>query len=352
MKNRKREPKSETRCACLARFVARFVAYTGRWHVALYVKSHNHDCLDTRKIAEANVSQMSNMKDAGISTPYICTMLANQEGGYENVNYTLRDIYNEIARRRRHVLVLKIVLKPLEKIASNFYTREIFFIIRPMLVRAVKMMVVQDVAFDLNSSWEVFVDNKMMKFNFSCLRMDSFRIPCEHIVCVLVFLNIIELLKSLVLTWWSKNAKTSTFDSSGVTWVSIILSQYGCLMDWCWQLSYVFSRRKERFHLIRDTIMSLIEDFKIEDEQEKHVSAEADGSDGIFSKNPQNCRSKCRPGEKINASCATSHGINRNPFEEGLDAYAEMIDQYFVCRDFGHLIFKKIMTNKILDRRF
>ncbi|QHO11290.1 uncharacterized protein DS421_15g496860 [Arachis hypogaea] len=156
---------------------------------------------------------------------------------------------------------------------------------------------------------------------------------------------------SLVLTRWSKNAKTSTFDSSGVTWESIILSQYGCLMDWCWQLSYVASRRQERFHLIRDTVMSLIEDFKIEDEQKKQVGAEADSSDGIFLKNPQNCRSKCCPGEKVkrkpqrcgiccmeghnkiscplakdiqqtNASCETSHGINGNPFEEGLDADA------------------------------
>ncbi|RYR26752.1 hypothetical protein Ahy_B02g061060 isoform K [Arachis hypogaea] len=35
MENRKREPKSETRCGCLARFVVHFVAYTGRWHVTL-----------------------------------------------------------------------------------------------------------------------------------------------------------------------------------------------------------------------------------------------------------------------------------------------------------------------------
>ncbi|XP_020987719.2 uncharacterized protein LOC110277616 [Arachis duranensis] len=232
-----------------------------------------------------------------------------------------------------------------------------------MLVRAARMKVVQDVAFDsfvlytiskygsLNSSWEVSVDNERTKFNCSCLRMDSFGIPCEHIVCVLVFLNILELPKSLVLTRWSKNAKTSTFDSSGVTWESIILSQYGCLMDWCRQLSYIASRRQERFHLVRDTVMSLIEDFKIEDEQEKQVGAQADDSDGIFPKNPQSCRSKCRPGEKIKRkpqrcsicrmeghnkkSCplakniqqqtnATSYGINRNHVEKGLDADAEM----------------------------
>ncbi|RYQ90526.1 hypothetical protein Ahy_B09g096586 [Arachis hypogaea] len=174
------------------------------------------------------------------------------------------------------------------------------------------MKVVQNVAFEsfvlytiskygsLNSSWEVSVDNEMTKFNCSCFRMDSFGISCEHIVCVLVFLNILELPKSLVLIRWSKNAKTSTFNSSDITWDSIILSQYGCLMDWCRQLSYIASRRQERFHLLRDTVMSLIEDFnKIEDEQKKQVGVEADGSDDIFLKNPQNCRSKCHPGEKV-----------------------------------------------------
>ncbi|RYR21798.1 hypothetical protein Ahy_B03g067113 [Arachis hypogaea] len=276
--------------------------------------------------------------------------------------YRIEDIEN-IAMVDFLNIILKTALEPLERSASNFYTREIFFIFRGMLVRAARMKVVQDVAFDsfvlytiskygsLNSSWEVSVDNERTKFNCSCLRMDSFGIPCEHIVCVLVFLNILELPKSLVLTRWSKNAKTSTFDSSGVTWESIILSQYGCLMDWCRQLSYVASRRQERFHLVRDTVMSLIEDFKIEDEQEKQVGAEADYSDGIFPKNPQNCRSKCRPGEKVKRkpqrcsicrmeghnkkSCplakdiqqqtnATSYGINRNHVEEGLDADAEM----------------------------
>ncbi|KAL4293446.1 protein FAR1-RELATED SEQUENCE 5-like [Arachis ipaensis] len=49
-------------------------------------------------MAEADASQMNNMKDAGISTPHIYAMLANQAGGYENVNYTLRDMYNEISR--------------------------------------------------------------------------------------------------------------------------------------------------------------------------------------------------------------------------------------------------------------
>ncbi|QHO13746.1 FAR1 DNA-binding domain protein [Arachis hypogaea] len=57
--------------------IVRFLAYAERWHVALFVESHNHDCLDSRlvgflpthrKMAEFDTSQLNNMKDAGIST--------------------------------------------------------------------------------------------------------------------------------------------------------------------------------------------------------------------------------------------------------------------------------------------
>ncbi|RYR21495.1 hypothetical protein Ahy_B03g066802 [Arachis hypogaea] len=269
IENRKREPKSETRCGCLARFVVRFVAYTGRWHLALFVELHNHDCLDS----------MTTSRCEGLHS-IIAKYVKSQYNLVDFIKHFKRCLtylrYKEVEADYVSISglsVLKTALEPLE-------------------------------------------------------RMDSFGIPCEHIVCVLVFLNILELPKSLVLKRWSKNAKTSTFDSSGVTWESIILSQYGCLMDWCRQLSYVASRRQEGFNLVRDTVMSLIEDFEIKDEQEKQVGAEANDSDGIFPKNPQNCRSKCHPGEKdiqqTNASCATFCGINRNPFEEGLDADAEM----------------------------
>ncbi|XP_057746603.1 protein FAR1-RELATED SEQUENCE 9-like [Arachis stenosperma] len=283
---------------------------------------------------------------AGFKTTSRCEGLHSIIAKYVKSQYNLVDFIKHFKRcltylRYKEVeadyvfisglLILKTALEPLKRSASNFYTRKIFFIFRPMLVRAARMKVVKDVAFDsfvlyiiskygsLNSSWEVSVDNERTKFNCSCLRMDSFGIPCEHIVCVLVFLNILELPKSLVLTRWSKNAKTSTFDSSGVTWESIILSQYGCLMDWCWQLSYVASRRQERFHLVQDTVMSLIEDFEIEDEQEKQVGAEADNSDEGHNK--KSCPLVKDIQQQTNA---TSYGINRNHVEEGLDADAEM----------------------------
>ncbi|RYR39136.1 hypothetical protein Ahy_A09g044587 [Arachis hypogaea] len=74
-----------------------------------------------------------------------------------------------------------------------------------MLVRTARMKVVQNVAFESFVLYTILsVDNEMTKFNCSYLRIDSFGISCEHIVCVLVFLNILELPKSLVFTRWSQ----------------------------------------------------------------------------------------------------------------------------------------------------
>ncbi|KAL4396977.1 hypothetical protein AHAS_Ahas01G0145800 [Arachis hypogaea] len=58
-----------------------------------------------------------------------------------------------------------------------------------------------------NEMWHVFYCDIEMEFNCSCMKMESFVIPCEHIVCVLVHEDIEELPRSLVLPRWTKTAK-------------------------------------------------------------------------------------------------------------------------------------------------
>ncbi|RYR25634.1 hypothetical protein Ahy_B02g059487 [Arachis hypogaea] len=55
--------------------------------------------------------------------------------------------------------------------------------------------------------WRVFCCDIEMEFNCSCMRMESFGIPCEHIVCVLVHEDIEEFSRSLVLPRRTKIAK-------------------------------------------------------------------------------------------------------------------------------------------------
>ncbi|KAL4365201.1 hypothetical protein AHAS_Ahas07G0082400 [Arachis hypogaea] len=58
-----------------------------------------------------------------------------------------------------------------------------------------------------NEMWRVFCCDIEMEFNCSCMRMESFGIPCEHIVCVLVHQDIEEFPRSLVLPRWTKTTK-------------------------------------------------------------------------------------------------------------------------------------------------
>ncbi|KAK7281325.1 hypothetical protein RIF29_09201 [Crotalaria pallida] len=56
-------------------------------------------------------------------------------------------------------------------------------------------------------NWTVTFYPEDMKLRCSCFHMESFGIPCVHIIKVLMFLDILELPKSLVLNRWTKNAK-------------------------------------------------------------------------------------------------------------------------------------------------
>ncbi|XP_020987608.1 protein FAR1-RELATED SEQUENCE 3-like [Arachis duranensis] len=99
----------------------------------------------------------------------------------------------------------------LERSTANVYTLSIFYMFQQILVRAASMKVINmtqigsyviySVGLDrtTNEMWRVFFCDIEMEFNCSCMRVESFGIPCEHTVCVLVHKDIDELPRSLVL---------------------------------------------------------------------------------------------------------------------------------------------------------
>ncbi|KAJ1409585.1 FAR1 DNA-binding domain [Sesbania bispinosa] len=75
MGKKKREAKPETRCLCPAK-------------------------MKVRKLSEADIMEMNNMRNAGITTPQIYGSFVSQSGGYNNIGFQKRDLYNEIGRQR------------------------------------------------------------------------------------------------------------------------------------------------------------------------------------------------------------------------------------------------------------
>ena len=108
--DRKMDPKPLTRCGCQAQLRVHVDGVRNRWYVVLFDDEHNHELLSSkfygmsrshRKLGEGNVMTMTSMRKAGISTSKIYGYIASQCGGYENVGFQRKHMYNHIDKERR-----------------------------------------------------------------------------------------------------------------------------------------------------------------------------------------------------------------------------------------------------------
>ncbi|RYR65679.1 hypothetical protein Ahy_A03g011607 [Arachis hypogaea] len=297
MPNRQKRPRAETQCGCPARMLLRMDDESGRWHVAFFSDAHNHHVLELRfssmlpghrKMSEADIEQMNDMRKGGIGVSRIHGFMASLAGGYHNVPYTTRDMHNVNAKQRReggldaesclrceglHAVISRYVksrysyteflrhfhrclmfvrakeveadfecakgdpvmttnLKQLERSAADNYTRVIFYLFVPILDRACAMRVVDS---EDNGShfihtvsrygtrgkeWRVVATSDTREARCTCMRMECFGVPCEHIIAVLVLNNVHEIPRSLILPRWTKDAKLVAMQSMGVIWNS------------------------------------------------------------------------------------------------------------------------------------
>ncbi|KAH1164035.1 hypothetical protein AAZX31_01G189200 [Glycine max] len=118
------------------------------------------------------------------------------------------------------VVTLQSGLHSLERSASKVFTKTIFHMFRCMLIRAPTVMRVRECHetslysiysvlkyCDCGSICHVCYCPSTFEFKCSCLRMESFGLPCDHIVTLLVELDFSEIPKCLVLDWWKKKCK-------------------------------------------------------------------------------------------------------------------------------------------------
>lgn len=125
----KREPKYLSRCGCEAKCQVHIDGSSGRWFIKYLNDEHNHTMVDEkyvgmllahRKISEYDIMQMNEMRKVGIRTPHIYGYIASQAGGYENVGFTKRDVYNEGERQKNsHMSDAKAALCYLDSMRSD-----------------------------------------------------------------------------------------------------------------------------------------------------------------------------------------------------------------------------------------
>ncbi|XP_057426359.1 protein FAR1-RELATED SEQUENCE 5-like [Lotus japonicus] len=108
---RKREPRRDIRCGCLAHCKVHIdeSEYGQRWVVKHLDDGHSHLVVPGkhvgllaghRKMCDMDVSQMNNMIGVGISPPQVYASFAGEAGGYLNVNFNQRNMYNVLDKER------------------------------------------------------------------------------------------------------------------------------------------------------------------------------------------------------------------------------------------------------------
>ncbi|XP_029148739.1 protein FAR1-RELATED SEQUENCE 5-like [Arachis hypogaea] len=161
--------------------------------------------------------------------------------------------FNADYESTRGVPVMQTCIELLERYAAELYTHEIFCFFRPFLSRAGSMRVLNiennddDIKYIMckhgrpDFMWIVDFRQEMI-FMCTCLRMESFGISCEHIVKVLVDIDICEISRSLVLDRWTKKVKSAFIDPSGFTRDAVVISRQSALMEFSKQLVVVAAK--------------------------------------------------------------------------------------------------------------
>ncbi|XP_057452917.1 protein FAR1-RELATED SEQUENCE 5-like [Lotus japonicus] len=203
--------------------------------------------------------------------------------------------------------VLQTNVRALERSAANVYTRTVFLKFRSWLNSGsvVKVAALKETSSCIIYSmyryckpgklWYVAHDEKMSTFRCSCQRMETFGLPCDHIIGLLVHLDIDVIPDSLVLSRWCKAAKEGMIgnsESSFKFWESIVLARLGSLVM---RSSEMFNLGCESMEDYLDTVDMMakhVEKLKAKRIAENVAAVEEDNVTPIDVKNPDVVRSK------------------------------------------------------------
>ncbi|XP_057419180.1 protein FAR1-RELATED SEQUENCE 5-like [Lotus japonicus] len=185
-------------------------------------------------------------------------------------------------------------LRKLERSAANYYTNNIFKLVARGLHRSLvlRVTVYKETSTCMiyfvtkycisGKKWTVSWWRSGMEFKCSCLRMESHGIPCDHILAVLTFLDLVEIPKSLVLDRWTKFAKESiaAFRTQPRPWDPLILCRFFALTESCGRMSKAACISPEAF--IETKAIVLAQCLKLEGnrESEPNVNNSSEQNEG------------------------------------------------------------------------
>ncbi|XP_057432354.1 protein FAR1-RELATED SEQUENCE 5-like [Lotus japonicus] len=171
---------------------------------------------------------------AGFRTTSRCEGHHSKIGKFVNSRCNITELIQHLCRLMNHIrykeieanfnssygeAVLETKFQNLERSGANVFTREIFSMYRAALHRSGDSIVV---GYKETSSqyiflvskyrgsgreWHVSFQPSAFFFQCACKKMESMGLPCHHVLAVLVYLDVCELPKCLVLPRWTFFAK-------------------------------------------------------------------------------------------------------------------------------------------------
>lgn len=108
--DRKREHRRLTRTGCTARLRVQYKPKKDRYVVSIFEEGHNHELTPSkyvhlhpiyRQISEADRAQIDGLQSHGFRTCHIMGYMVAQKGGYADVGFTKKDLYNYFDKKMR-----------------------------------------------------------------------------------------------------------------------------------------------------------------------------------------------------------------------------------------------------------
>ncbi|XP_057451713.1 protein FAR1-RELATED SEQUENCE 5-like [Lotus japonicus] len=228
--------------------------------------------------------------------------------------------------------VPKTNVRALELCAANLYTRTVFLKFRSWLSSGslVKVAGMKDTSSCIIYSmyryckpaklWYVAHDEQTSTFRCSCQRMETFGLPCDHIIGLLVHLDIDVIPKSLVLQRWCKSAKESmkgNSESAFKFWESTVLARLGSLVMRSREMFNLGCESMEDYLDTVDVMAKHVEKLKAKKVENKGPDDEDTNINGVDIKgidevkNPHVVKSGSSSGTKRKCSVCKQGGHNK-----------------------------------------
>ncbi|KAH9680533.1 protein FAR1-RELATED SEQUENCE [Citrus sinensis] len=112
--NRIREPRAITRVNCRAAFRVNLDKESKTWVARSFVPKHSHELAadfetqflrSHRMVKDSDNALANSMQTVGIKTSQIMDFFVNQAGGYDNLGFGLKDLYNNLDNKRRSMIL-------------------------------------------------------------------------------------------------------------------------------------------------------------------------------------------------------------------------------------------------------